>query len=80
MTAATARRFSSLAPPLFGPEVDPLGTPANQRVRTERPDYEEYGRRNFLACPPEAYAGLVRDIVRQPDGLEELKVLGITQE
>jgi 2-succinyl-6-hydroxy-2,4-cyclohexadiene-1-carboxylate synthase len=54
-------------------EVDPLGTPANQRVREERPDYEEYGRRNFFAVPGVAYAALVSDIVRQPDELDELR-------
>ncbi len=54
-------------------EIDPLGTAANQRVRLERPDYEEYGKRNFFAVPAVAYAALISDIARQPDQLVEMR-------
>jgi len=57
-------------------ELDPLGTPANQRVRRERPDYEEYGRRNFFAVPAVAYAALISEIAHQPDQLAEMR--GVT--
>jgi pimeloyl-ACP methyl ester carboxylesterase len=53
-------------------EIDPLGTPAHRRVCRERPGYEEYGRRNFFAVPPVAYAAFLRDIVHQPNQLREL--------
>jgi pimeloyl-ACP methyl ester carboxylesterase len=56
-------------------ELDPLGTPANARVRLERPDYEEYGNRNFFAVPAVAYAALIHDIAHQPDQLEELRAV-----
>ena len=54
-------------------EMDPLGTPADRRLRAERPGYVEYGRRNFFAVPPVAYATLLLDIVHQPDELEALR-------
>lgn len=54
-------------------ELDPLGTPADQRLCRERPGYEEYKRRNFFAVPPVAYAALIRDIAHQPDQLAELR-------
>lgn len=57
-------------------ELDPLGTAANQRVRRERPDYEEYGRRNFFNVPAVAYAALISDIAYQPDQLAEMR--GVT--
>lgn len=54
-------------------ELDPLGTPADQRLRRERPGYEEFGLRKFFAVPAVAYAALVRDIAHQPDGLEAVR-------
>ncbi|MSO79067.1 MAG: alpha/beta fold hydrolase [Acidimicrobiia bacterium] len=54
-------------------ELDPLGTFANQRVRLERPDYEDYGRRNFFNVPAVAYAALISDIAYQPDQLAEMR-------
>lgn len=56
-------------------ELDPLGTPANQRVRLERPGYEEYGNRNFFAVPAVAYAALIRDIAHQSDQLAEMRTV-----
>ena len=53
-------------------EVDPLGSPADQRVRRERPGYEEWNRSKFFKVSPAAYASLVVDIVEQPDQLAEL--------
>ena len=56
-------------------ELDPLGTQADQRVRTDRPGYEEFGRQKFLATAPAAYAGLVRDIVTQSNRLASLRTI-----
>jgi 2-succinyl-6-hydroxy-2,4-cyclohexadiene-1-carboxylate synthase len=56
-------------------ELDPLGTPANERVRRERPGYIEYGDRNFFAVPAVAYAAILHEIAHQPDQLDELRAL-----
>ncbi|MEX0665833.1 MAG: alpha/beta fold hydrolase [Acidimicrobiia bacterium] len=56
-------------------ELDPLGTPANQRVQLVRPGYEEYGIRNFFAVPAVAYAALIHEIAHQPVQLEELRAV-----
>jgi len=54
-------------------DLDPLGTPADQRVRRERPGYVEYGRRNFFAVPAVAYAAILHEIAHQPDQLDEMR-------
>jgi 2-succinyl-6-hydroxy-2,4-cyclohexadiene-1-carboxylate synthase len=54
-------------------EIDPFGTDANQRLRRERPGFEDYCSRNFLAVPAVAYAALIVDIARQPDQLAEMR-------
>ena len=53
-------------------EMDVLGSEADQRVRRERPGYEEYMRQKFFAVPAEAYAALLVDIAEQPDQLAQL--------
>ena len=53
-------------------ELDPLGTPADQRLRRERPGHEAYARQNFFAVPAVAYAALISDIARQPEQLAEM--------
>jgi 2-succinyl-6-hydroxy-2,4-cyclohexadiene-1-carboxylate synthase len=53
-------------------ELDPLGTPADQRLKQERPGHLEYQRTNFFAVPPVAYAALIQEIAQQPNQLAEL--------
>jgi pimeloyl-ACP methyl ester carboxylesterase len=53
-------------------ELDPLGTPANQRVVAERPGYREFGERKWAALSREMWIALVSEIVRQPDQLAAL--------
>jgi pimeloyl-ACP methyl ester carboxylesterase len=54
-------------------EADVLGSEADQRVRAERPGYIEFGERKWASVAPEAYAALLRDIVRQPNQLDALR-------
>lgn len=56
-------------------EADVLGTPADQRVRRERPGYIEFNERKWAAVSAEAYAALARAIVHQPDDLERLRTV-----
>jgi pimeloyl-ACP methyl ester carboxylesterase len=53
----------------------PLGTPADERLKHERPGHLDYQRTNFFAVPPVAYAALLHDIAHQPDQLEALRAL-----
>jgi len=56
--------------------ANPLTTPADARVRAERPGYEEFGERKWAEVAAAAYAGLVHDIVRQPSQLDALGAVG----
>lgn len=53
-------------------ELDPLGTPAYQRLLAERPGYREFCDRKWEALSREMWIALVSEIVRQPDGLAAL--------
>jgi 2-succinyl-6-hydroxy-2,4-cyclohexadiene-1-carboxylate synthase len=53
-------------------EADALGSPADQRVRRERPGYVEFCARKWAQITPESYAGLLRAIVRQDDQLAQM--------
>lgn len=53
-------------------ERDPLGTPAHQRLMSERPGYEEFNERKWAALSPEMYAALVVEMATQPDQLQDL--------
>ena len=55
--------------------ANPLGSPADERVRAERPGYIEFGERKWAAVEPAAYAALLRDIVHQPDELESMRAV-----
>ena len=46
---------------------DALSTPAERRLKVERPGYAEYGERKFLRQDPHMYAALLREIVGQAD-------------
>jgi pimeloyl-ACP methyl ester carboxylesterase len=50
-------------------ELDPLGTPAYQRLLAERPGYREFCDRKWDALAPEMWVALVAELVRQPDQL-----------
>lgn len=54
-------------------EADTLGSDADRRVRAERPGYAEFGARKWADVAPEAYAGLLRAIVGQPDQLDAMR-------
>jgi 2-succinyl-6-hydroxy-2,4-cyclohexadiene-1-carboxylate synthase len=56
-------------------EADTLGSEADQRVRRERPGYVEYCARKWDEIAPASYAGLLREIVHQPDQLDEMRAI-----
>jgi pimeloyl-ACP methyl ester carboxylesterase len=56
-------------------EADTLGSPADQRVRRERPGYVEYCARKWSEIAPASYAGLLREIVHQPDQLDDMRTI-----
>jgi 3-oxoadipate enol-lactonase len=53
-------------------ELDPLGTPAYQRLLAERPGYREFCDRKWDALSLEMWVTLVSEMVRQPDQLAAL--------
>jgi pimeloyl-ACP methyl ester carboxylesterase len=57
-------------------EADTLGSAADRRVREERPGYVEFCARKWAEIAPASYAGLLREIVHQPDQLDAMR--GIT--
>jgi 2-succinyl-6-hydroxy-2,4-cyclohexadiene-1-carboxylate synthase len=58
-------------------ELDPLGSPAYQRVYAGRPGFAEYAAWKWSRLAPAAWAALTREIVRQPDQLDALRGLPI---
>ena len=72
--AATVARTEGMAAllSLMKQYPEPLDTPANQRLKRERPGYEEWCDRKFLATDPEAYAQLVEQFLTQDDRLTGL--------
>lgn len=54
-------------------ELDPLGTPAYQRLLAERPGYREFCDRKWEALSREMWIALATEIVRQPDQLDALR-------
>jgi 2-succinyl-6-hydroxy-2,4-cyclohexadiene-1-carboxylate synthase len=54
---------------------DPLATPASLRQLAERPDWEEFGRRKFLACAAEMWAAMAPKMLSQADRLDALGTL-----
>jgi 2-succinyl-6-hydroxy-2,4-cyclohexadiene-1-carboxylate synthase len=54
---------------------DPLATPASLRLLAERPDWEEFGRRKFLACAAEMWAAMAPKMLSQADRLDALGTL-----
>ena len=56
-------------------EMDPLGTPAHQRLLAKRPGYRQFCDRKWEALSREMWMALAAEIVRQPDQLDALRTL-----
>jgi pimeloyl-ACP methyl ester carboxylesterase len=56
-------------------ENDPLATPASVRLRRERPELAEYGRRNTLASSPDMWLSMTTKMLGQHDRLDRLAAL-----
>jgi pimeloyl-ACP methyl ester carboxylesterase len=54
-------------------ELDPLGTPAYQRLLADRPGYREFCDRKWAALSREMWIALVTELVHQPDQLDALR-------
>src|SRR6185295_11520132 len=53
-------------------ELDPLGSPAYQRVLRERPGFREYAVQKWASLSPVMWATLAMEITSHPDELAEL--------
>ena len=53
-------------------EIDPLGSPAHQRVVATRPGFEEYAERKWASLSPVMWATLAVELFSQPDQLADL--------
>ena len=56
-------------------ENDPLATPASVRLRRERPELAEYGRRNTLASSAEMWVSMSSRMLSQEDRIDALAAL-----
>ena len=54
---------------------DPLESPAARRLREERPGWDEFGTRKFLAASADMWAAMAPKMVHRDDGLEQLRTL-----
>ena len=54
---------------------DVLDTPASIRLQAERPGYQDFQRRKFLACAPEMWAAMAPKMVFQDDRIDALATL-----
>lgn len=54
-----------------------LSTPADARVRAERPGYIEFGERKFRACSPAMYAAMAGELLGPADRLDALAALDV---
>ena len=55
----------------------PLSSPADLRVRAERPGYVEWNDAKLRACSPSMYAALALEMLEQPDRLSRLAGLDL---
>jgi len=55
----------------------PLDTPAALRLRKERPGWDEFERRKFLACSAAMWAAMAPKMLSQADRLESLSTLSM---
>ena len=58
-------------------ESDPLATPASVRLRLERPELAEHGRRNTLASSPDMWLSMTTKMLGQDDRLDRLASLDV---
>jgi pimeloyl-ACP methyl ester carboxylesterase len=56
-------------------EEEVLATPASLRLLAERPGWEEFGRRKFLASAPEMWASMAPKMLSQSDRIDALATL-----
>ncbi len=56
-------------------ELDPLGTPAHQRLLVDRPGYQAFCQRKWDALSREMWIALVSEVVRQPDQLAAMRAI-----
>jgi pimeloyl-ACP methyl ester carboxylesterase len=57
--------------------TNPLDSPADTRVRAERPGYAEFGDRKFAAASPSMYAAMVGSMFGAADRLDRLTALDL---
>jgi pimeloyl-ACP methyl ester carboxylesterase len=58
-------------------ELDLLGSPAYRRVLAERPGFRDYADYKWNAQSPVMWQAMMREIVTQPDQLDELRALDV---
>jgi pimeloyl-ACP methyl ester carboxylesterase len=58
-------------------EMDPLGSPAHQRVVETRPGFEEYSQRKWASLSPVMWATVAVEMFSQPDQLAELASVAV---
>ncbi|MCU1451425.1 MAG: putative hydrolase or acyltransferase of alpha/beta superfamily [Acidimicrobiales bacterium] len=56
-------------------EEEVLATPASLRLLAERPGWEEFGRRKFMASAPEMWASMAPKMLSQADRIDALATL-----
>ncbi len=59
-------------------EDAPLGSEAYERVRRERPGYDAFNDRKFLASSPAMYASMLLQLLDQDDRLDDLATLDVS--
>ncbi|HEY7104962.1 MAG TPA: alpha/beta hydrolase [Acidimicrobiia bacterium] len=58
-------------------ELDPLGSPAHERVLAKRPGFEAYGDRKWASLSPFMWAALATEMFEQPDELSQLVTIDV---
>jgi pimeloyl-ACP methyl ester carboxylesterase len=54
-----------------------LDTPAHEKLVAEKPGYQEFNDRKFLATSPALYASMIRDMFSRGDSLDVLRKLDV---
>jgi pimeloyl-ACP methyl ester carboxylesterase len=62
---------------VYAEREGPLTTPADRRVRAERPGYVEFGERKMRDSSPDMYEAVARQLVHSDDRLEALSYLAL---
>jgi 3-oxoadipate enol-lactonase len=58
-------------------DADPLASPAFKRLCAERPGYQEYCDKKFLACSPAMFASMATKFFSHPDRLPRLATVSV---